>query len=441
MAVAVRLVAVGLLVAGPWTDEAAELAGWDAERFQEIAERDGSAWVDQPIEYPPGSVVVLDRLAGDDVVATNRRLVVLSALVEGLAVVALWRTVSPRAAKAFLLLGLPLVPMGMLRLDMVVTVLAVVAVLALLGNRSPGVGGAGSAADPDDHHGDRRHGRRPVDDGDRPNSNRQAAAAIAFAGLVTLGAMIKIWPALLITGAWAAGRRMAAIAAAVVTAMAGLVWLLVVGDGIEPLRQVLSLRGATGWHVESLPGALVALLTDSEPRLELNAFRIGTLNPAAVTVGRAVAVAMIVALTSTAPRRPTSFTAEAALDDARRRFCLVVLGSVAALIITAPLLSPQFLLWLTPWGALLVADRHRIIEPAGDTVMILLVVALVLTGVVLGAFGPDGLGRPLPAFLLTLRNLSLLALPPACLVELRRITDPTAGRPARPTERRAAVDP
>ena len=437
MAVAVRLVAVGLLVAGPWTDEGTELAGWDAERFQEVADRDGSAWVDQPIEYPPGSVVVFDGLAGDDVVVTNRRLVILSALVEGLAVVALWRTVSPRAAKAFLLLGLPLVPMGLVRLDMVVTGLAVVAVLALLADRS---GAAGSAADPDPRHGDRRHGGRPVDDRDRRDSTRQGAATIAFAGLVMLGAMIKIWPALLVTGAWAAGRRMAAIAATVMTAVAGLVWLLVVGDGIEPLQQVLSLRGASGWHVESLPGALAALLTDSEPRLELNAFRIGTLNPTAVTMGRVVAVAMIAALMSTAPRRPTSFTAQAALEDARRRFCLVVLGSVAALIITAPLLSPQFLLWLTPWGALLVADRHRIIEPTRDAVMILLVVALVLTGVVLTVFGPGGLGRPLPAFLLTLRNLSLLALAPACLVELRRIADRPDGRPARPTERHAAVD-
>ena len=59
LAVAIRVVVAAVLAFGPATDEPAELAGWDAERFQEIAERQEPAWSGQPVEYPPGSVVVL----------------------------------------------------------------------------------------------------------------------------------------------------------------------------------------------------------------------------------------------------------------------------------------------------------------------------------------------------------------------------------------------
>ncbi len=426
VAVAVRLLAVVVLVAGPWTDQAAELEGWDAERFQEIADRDRPAWVESPVEYPPGSVVVLDGLAGDDVVATNRRLVILSALVEALTVLALWRVVSPRAAKAFLLLGLPLVPMGLLRLDMVATGVAVAAALALL---------AGRATGPD-----------RIDDleleAERGSGPDRHIATIAFGMLVAAGAMIKIWPALLVTGAWAVGRRGAAITATAIAGLVGLLWLALIGDGVQPLQQILSLRGATGWHVESLPGALTAVASGDEARMELNAFRIGTLDPTVVTVGRVLAVGMIAALTLSTPGGSATPSGPATPEQTRRRFCLVVLGSVAALIVTAPLLSPQFLLWLTPWGALLLADRDRSpnIGPIGDPVIVLLVVSLVLTGATLTVFGPGALGRPLPALLVTVRNLSLLALPPACLLELRRGVDRAACRPRRRTDRSAAIE-
>ena len=65
----------------------------------------------------------------------------------------------------------------------------------------------------------------------------------------------------------------------------------------HPVDQVLSLRGATGWHVESLVGALVALFTDADATLELNAYRIGTLRPTLVTLGRVGAVGAMAVLT------------------------------------------------------------------------------------------------------------------------------------------------
>lgn len=423
-----------LLVAGPWTNEPAELRRWDAERFQEIADRAGDGWVDQPIEYPPGSVVVFDAIAGDDVVTTNRILVVVSALLEFGAAAALWRGLGPRVAKAFLVLGLPLVPMGLLRLDMLVTVLATVAALAVLA--------VGHQREPcPDTRRDRGHGAAP--DSLCSSGIPRFLADGTFALLVMAGAMIKIWPALLVVAAVAIGRRTAAAAAIAATGVAGGVWLLMVGAGLGPVDQVLSLRGATGWHVESLPGTLISLFGDGDARLELNAFRIGTLNDSLVTAGRVIALAVIAALAIVGARARTA-------KPTTERFALVMIGAVAALVVTAPLLSPQFLLWLTPWAALLFFE-HGNAEPAESAghggrngaavadhpsatplvvaplqpVVFLVATTLVLTGGVLTVFGPENLTDLVPTLLLTVRNFSLVALPFVCL---RLLKSPSNGR-------------
>ena len=393
MAIVIRLAVVAVLLVGPYTDEPAELSGWDAERFQEIADRTTPAWADQPIEYPPGSVAVFDVIAGDDVVATNRMIIVLSAAAEAVGVVVLARFFGARAAKAFLVLGLPLVPMGLLRLDMLVTVLAIVGTAALLAKRSH----------------------------DRPPDGPDVRSGL-FAVLVVAGALLKLWPGLLIIGALGVGRRLAAGLAVALGAIAGIGWLLAVGAGLDPLDQILSLRGAEGWHVESLPGALVALFGNEPPRLELNAFRIGTISEPLVLGGRVLTLGAMAALAMVAARRGTG------AHSPVRRFALVMLGSVAALLATAPLLSPQFLLWLTPWAALLFATDHSSRSASSDAsssafgaepALWLTTAAVTLTGATLTIFGPAQLDAALPAFVLTIRNLLLLALPVVCAVQLR----------------------
>lgn len=428
-AVVVRLVAVVVLVSGPWTDQPAELEGWDAERFHEIAERQFDGWSDVPIEYPPGSVVVFDAIAGDTVVETNRNIVFVSVLAELVTVVLLWSRAGPRSAKAFLVLGLPLVPMGLLRLDLVATALATAAALVLLspplrpGSVRRGRWGAPRQASVE---------KQSVLDVAPATAGARWAIA-AFALLVAAGAMVKIWPALVVAGAVAI-RRLPAVAAAVVaTGAMGLIWLVVVADGVTPVDQVLSLRGATGWHIESAPGALVALLGDGSARLELNAFRIGTLDQRLVTAGRVVALTVIGLLAAAGYRRPPATTGvglglpeveadRTAVDGSRiapeaERFSLAVLGSVAALLVSAPLLSPQFVLWLTPWGALLICG-HQTLSRGRRTLLTLLGSAVTLTGGTLMIFGPSGLAATVPALLLTVRNLALAVIPLLCLSEL-----------------------
>lgn len=406
LAVAVRLAVVGVLAFGPATDEPGELAGWDAERFQVIAERDGAAWVDEPVEYPPGSVVILDRLAGADVVETHRRLLVLSLALDLAVAGLLANRIGRTTGAAHLVLGLPLVPLGYQRLDTIVTAVAVVGALALL----TATGG----------------GRRPGRTGDPGSRGIELLAGVALA----VGALIKVWPAVLAVPAIALRRWRAVATAVVVGATAGVGWLLTVGNGLEPVDQVLSLRGAVGWHVESLPGSLVALVSGEDARLELNAYRIGTLDPLLVTAGRVLAVAVMVAL-AVAGRRSVGRGADPVMT-----LGLTALGATGALLATAPLLSPQFLVWTTPWVALLVAPGHgpagRPTTAPGTAVRAgaLAAVAGLLTGVTLTLFRPDGLTDTLPALLLVARNVLLLAVPVVCLLALRAAT---SARPA-PTE-------
>lgn len=401
-AVAVRLVVAVVLIAGPATDEVSDLAGWDAERFQEIAEREAPAWVGQPVEYPPGSVVVFDRLAGVDVVQTHQRLVGLSVLLDLGVALALARRLGGGSATAYLWLGLPLVPFGYQRLDTLVTAIAVVGALALLGQ--PG----------------------------RPDRRAGPLADVVVALAVAIGALVKLWPILLVVGAIAIGRRRAALGALALTALGGGIWLATTGSGLEPVDQVLSLRGATGWHVESLPGALVALFGSGPAGLELNAYRIGTLQPALVTAGRALAVVAMGALALLGWRRSREVPVGSTGEE-RTVLALATLGAVSALLVTAPLLSPQFVVWLTPWAAMVVAERT---VPATARAVAATAVAATLTGLSVHGFGPANLTSTVPAALLTIRNLALLGLVAICLAALR-----AGGPPAAPQAGPAQAGP
>ncbi len=365
-AITIRVIATALFVLGPWTDEPAELDGWDTARFQEIAEADGRHWVDHEVEYPPGSVVLIEIVSGASVVETNRTLVIASLLVDLAVAGFLAVAVRPRGrtvAALYLLLGTPLVPAGLLRFDVWAAGLGAVATVALWR-------------------------RRPA----------------LFAATTVAGALVKVFPVLLVPVALAAGRRRESMAALALGVGAGIAWLAY--GGTEAVDQVLSLRGVTGWHLESIPGSLLALWTDETPRLEANAYRIGTSSDELVLIGRLLALVTVAGL-GWALRRSATPTA---LDS----MALMMTGSVAALLVTAPLLSPQFLLWLTPWAALLGVrlETHRppVLLTAG---------AVALTAVVLGIAGPPDVGHPLAATGLLVRDGLLIALVGACARGLR----------------------
>ena len=405
LAVAVRVAAAAVLVAGPWTNEPSELAGWDVARFQQLADEPGRPYADHEVEYPPGSVVLIEALAGGGVVRTHRLLVTLSLAVD-LGVAALvQRLGGDRAAGAYLLLGLPLVPMGLLRFDLWAALAAVGAVAVAASSTTA---------------------RRGTD----------VAVDIAVGVLVAAGALVKVWPALLVAGLWAVGRGRAAVASLVAMAAAGVAWLTWAGAGLDPVRQVLSLRGATGWHLESIPGSLVALFGSSQPELQLDAFRIGHLDGRLVLAGRVVTLAVVAAL-AVGVRRSRRTVGSVASDGAADRLALVMLGATGALIVTAPLLSPQFLLWLTPWAALQLTGGP---SDTARRLVALTAVVTVVTGVTLTVFGPPDVGQPLPALLLLGRDAALVALIAlAVRAALRPSGTPAGAARRRPTPSSSAA--
>ena len=368
-AIAVRLVAAAVLLFGPWTDDPSELQGWDVERFQEIADTAGTPYIDHEVEYPPLTVIVAEIVLADDVVSSHQRLVVVSLLIDLAVAAVLARAFGPTAGAAYLVIGLPLVPSGLLRLDLWAGLAAVTAAAAVAGQQSSR------------HQGSEER---------RTERRRRMMDRSTFAVMVTIGTMIKLWPALLIPAAVGIKRSKDAAAAVAMGTVAGVVWLTI--SGTAALEQITSLRGVTGWHLESIPGSLIALFGTESPRLEADAFRIGELDNTMVLIGR-IAVLGLVAAATVLAQRSNRQPAE--------RLALVMLVSVAGLIITAPLLSPQFLLWLTPWTAIVHRDRALVLLTFG---------AVGLTAVVLAAFGPPDLDHPVAAVGLLTRDGFVLAL-------------------------------
>ncbi len=401
-----RIAAALVLLVHPSFDEANELDGWDVARFQEIADSDGQAYADYDVEYPPGSLLAISVVSGLDhgpnrVVTTHRVLAGLSLLIDlGLALL-LALTWGNRPTIAYLILGTPLIFFGLVRFDLLAVLLAVVAAAAI----------------------DARPDKSNYSPNNRGRTVRSWFFDLAGAAAITAGALVKVWPAVLILGALAIGRRRLAMTATAACVLAGLAWMFI--SGSQAPRQVLSLRGATGWHIESVTGSVIALLTDRTSALEANAYRIGTIDPAVVQLSRLTAMTAMLGLTWLGYR-----------SRLHQRFALIILGSVAALILSAPLFSPQFLLWLTPWAAMLCwsgesseklkLTRLRSYQYQSQAVF-LTGAAIALTALVHVVAGPANLDRTVPAIALLARDLLLLGVVVVCGVALHRGVCPSAG--------------
>ena len=353
---------------GSWLDDGLALAGWDVERFQEIADSSGKLWLDSPVEYPPGSVVAIEALSTEgNIVATHRVLVVVSLLVDLFLAWLLYRKVSFKVSLAYLALGVALLPMGLVRFDLWAALFAVAATLFLVSKTSA----------------------RPIH-------------IFLFALTLAFGALVKVWPALILIAAFGLKKWRHTAVAVLLLGVLGLGWLFWVGNGLDPVSQVVSLRGATGWHVESLVGNFVAVFADGSARLELNAYRIGSLNDSLALFMRAVAIGVfgLLGLIVFVGKKTNLLLYRASL---------LTMSAVAVLLVTAPLLSPQFLLWLTPWVAIVLFDTSA--KEAGVNISYaacFAAAAVVLTGLTLGLFAPPTLDQTVPSLMLLVRNFLLL---------------------------------
>jgi len=311
--IAVRVVALILLLA---TDQASQEGGLtgDVRRYQEMATADGTAYADFQVEYPPVTYLAISFLAGDDL-ATSIAAVAISQFLCDLALAAiLWKAWGRRTSAAYLLLGVPLIlwPFIYARIDLLAVLLAV-AGMALI---------------------------------------RRGTASLG-AGALAAAVLTKIWPFVL-APILIVERRWRAVASFVVTGLVlAAAWFAVAG--VDGVRQVVSFRDATGWQVESLPGVLWHLRDPSRIKFESGAFRTGIMPVWARPLLTVLSLVFVALAWWWADRRRRSGAGDHVV------YGWAPLASVLAMLLFAPILSPQYVVWFLPFAAIVVARGDRLV--------------------------------------------------------------------------------
>ena len=174
--------------------------------------------------------------------------------------------------------------------------------------------------------------------------------------------------------------------------------------GTKGLNQVLSMRGAVGWEVESTVGAVVRLWSSDKIRLNRGAWRFGMVpHWANVTLAALVLVTVVVTWVLAARRHPHG---TAVLDGT------AAIAAISAFLIFSPLLSPQFMIWLVPFAAIAAARGDRLIGGLVTAVVALSVADLNLVWELVHT------NMALPQEIVLLRNLLLVVLIGVCLRRL-----------------------
>jgi hypothetical protein len=292
------------------------LNGADVVRVWEIAHERGQPYRDFPVEYGPLTTLI-DRtmLAAPTIEGTEWRLALVNVVCDALVVVAL-TTWGVRAAIAYLILSTPVMPFVYFRTDLLPVAL-LVAGLAL------------------------------------PLRGKERIGGLS----VALGFLAKLWPAIAIPSLlyerWRAG-----VWALVATVVSTIAWLIWAPSGPW---DVLSFRHATGWQIESTIGA-VLLASGAEPRLDQGAWRAGGSLPIArplLILVLAIGIGM--------------------LWRYRRDVIATTLAAIAVMLFVAPILSPQYVIWLLPFAAVCWARGDLdLAVPMAISALTLLVTALFL---------------------------------------------------------------
>jgi hypothetical protein len=324
-----------------------------ATRFHDIAHTAGTPYRDVAVEYPIGELGLIE-VVGRWSAGLTRALLALVAfgadLVAFACVLSGW---GREAARRYLLLGAPLLVFVYRRSDLVAVALAVAGVVLV-----------------------------------RREASRRGGA------LLGLAVLSKLWPAVLLP-MLVVMRRTRALWAAAVTIAAGLAGWLALG-GLEGVRQVVSLRGASGWELESTVGSVVWPLTN-EYRYQQGANRTGEI-PGWARVALAVLLLLGLAAVWWRARR-------AEVDPAGGP----ALAAVAVLLVLSPVFSPQYVAWMLPWAAVASLDARRLFRLAA--------VPCVITGGILTLWYLDvAIGRPANQAVMILRNVSVLLIPLAWLL-------------------------
>jgi hypothetical protein len=353
----------------------------DHVQYRQLVAADGWPYRDKTVAFPPVSYLAFEVLERHGSATTGGRLLVLSQLAADVVVAgALLAGWGRRAAVAWLVLLLPLLWDGwvLARIDLLSVALALGG-LALVRRRAETAGGVALAA----------------------------------------SALAKVWSVALLPGLVVERTHRATRAAVVTLALAGAAWLLV--GGIGGVLDVVFFGRSKGWQVESTVGALVYVVTGGPLRAEGGAWRIGTESSWMGAVLGLATVAAIAAAWLLAARRPDVM----APDRAR-------LAAVGAVLVLAPVLSPQYLVWLLPFAAVLAADV---------VVLALAATASVLTAAVAHAYDDFVAGSVWWQWAVVTRNAVLVAIVAVAFARLAAPSAPVSDAPTVPAARRADPAP
>jgi hypothetical protein len=308
----------------PWLEDVRNYETWSHHFITHHAFPSGSAW-----QYPPGAglVMLAPRLFPLGYGEAFVGLMLLFDLA-GLALLArLGRRSGNDTGVWVWLLGIPLLgAFTVLRFDLVPTVIAIGALLVI--HRRPGW----------------------------------------FGALVGLGAAIKLWPALLLFGEWDRSRLLRSVlAATAVIALVLAVSTIALGDPTGFLSHGKG-RGLQEESVATIPWQLGQIVSgEPYPReVRFGAWEIAT--PTADRVAVLLRWLTLAALAAAAAwwwfreRAIRAGCAELAEDAVSRDFVLTV---VLLVVVTSPVLSTQYMVWLLGLAAVVLSDRStRLRRPA-----------------------------------------------------------------------------
>jgi len=362
--VAIRVVAIAVLLSTGVADEHSVLGG-DARRYAEYFQG-GTPYRDFPVEYPPLTLALAWLLHRPSLWASLALLAASQLAVELLITAVLWRTWGRRTGLTYLVLGTPMVafPFPYVRIDLL-SVLLAVSGAALLRRRHAAAGGT-------------------------------VLAAAVFA---------KVWP-LVLAPAMLVRRQWRGLLAWAATGAVGLAaW--VAWAGTSALEQVATFRGAKGWQIESFPGVLIHISDPAASRVEQGAWRTAVEVPGWAKVAMAVAVLTVVVLAWLGATRASGAARELAVD------AYAPLAAVVAMLVFAPILSPQYVLWFVPFAAVAAARGDRLVGW-------LTLVVTALTTFILASIHAQTEGARWATYPIVVRNLVLVALGAVVLHRLWR---------------------
>lgn len=288
-------------------DTAGLRLGNDATRYHEIATSPGRPYRDFELEVPPVELGVIEAIDGPTSRTTAVRLAWLQFVLDLAAAALIWLGWGVGASVAYLGLGLPLATLVYFRPLDVLSVALTVSAFFLV------------------------------------KRGRDRAGGVVLA----LAVLTKVWP-ILLAPIWFLWRKGRAVTWFVVSLGLGVAaW--VAWGGLGGPGQVLTFRGATGWHTNSTVGLILQLFTPAPIRVESGAFRIGTAPLWARGVLVLAGAAVVVAIYRRWRDAPDQLDGRPAV------------GVLATLMVLSPLFSEQYVLWLVPWAAIAWSRGDRLV--------------------------------------------------------------------------------